>query len=125
MAKIAKILVMIVRLLFLVELVLGVLVVTLHLQFLNPHIGLGFLLAICVALLAFIAFAQRKFGTGIRALIFAVLLPISGFKQFPLHFGSHIGLMQILHVIIALATVGMSEALYSAIRKSTAESARV
>ena len=118
MAKFAKILTMIVRVLFVVELVLGVLVAGVRLQYLEVHIGLGFLVAICVALLAIMACMKRLFGLGIVGLFFAILLPITGFKQFPLKFGSQIGLIQIVHVVVALAAVGLAEALHAKLRKS-------
>ena len=118
LAKFAKILAMTVRLLFVVELVLGVLLATARLQFLQVHIGLGFLVAICVASLAIMACAKRMLGIGVASLFFAILLPVTGFKQFPLRFGSSIGLIQIVHVVVALAAVGLAEALHSRIRKA-------
>lgn len=118
MAKFAKMLAMTVRLLFVVELVLGVLLAAARLQFLQVHIGLGFLVAICVASLAIMACAKRMLGIGVVGLFFAILLPVTGFKQFPLRFGSSIGLIQIVHVVVALAAVGLAEALHSRIRKA-------
>ena len=109
---------MIVRVLFVVELVLGVLLAGVRLQYLPAHIGLGFLVAICVALLAIMACVKRMFGIGIVGLFFAILLPITGFKQFPLKFGSQIGLIQIVHVVVALAAVGLAEALHARLRKA-------
>lgn len=109
---------MTVRLLFVVEVVLGGLLVTARLQFLQVHIGLGFLVAICVAALAVMAWVKRMLGIGVVGLLFAILLPVTGFKQFPLRFGSSIGLIQIVHVVVALAAVGLAEALHSRIRKA-------
>jgi len=117
LAKFAKILAMIVRVLFLIEIVLGVLLTTARLQFLNAHIGLGFVVALCVALLAIMACAKRMYGIGIVGLFFAILLPITGLKQFPLKFGTSMGLIQIVHVVVALAAVGLAEALHAKIRK--------
>ena len=84
---------MIVRVFFVVELILGVLLAGVRLQYLPVNIGLGFLVAICVALLAIMACVKRMFGIGIVGLFFAILLPITGFKQFPLKFGAQIGLI--------------------------------
>jgi len=118
LAKFAKILAMIVRVLFIVEIVLGVLLTMARLQFLNAHIGLGFVVALCVALLAVMACTKRMYGIGIVGLFFAILLPVTGLKQFPLKFGSGMGLIQIVHVVVALAAVGMAEALHARIRKA-------
>jgi hypothetical protein len=118
LAKVAKILAMIVRVLFLVEIVLGILLTTARLQFLSAHIGLGFLVALCVAILAVMACLKRNFGIGIVGLFFAILLPVIGLKQFPLRFGTSMGLIQVLHVVIALAAIGVAEALHARIRKS-------
>jgi hypothetical protein len=118
LAKFAKILVMIVRVFFIVEIVLGILLTSVHLQYLPMHMGFGFLVAICVAILAIIACVKRDFGIGVISLIFAILLPITGIKQFPLKFGSQIGLIQIVHVVVALAAVGLAEALHARIRKA-------
>jgi hypothetical protein len=118
LAKFAKILAMIVRVFFVVELVLGVLLAGVRFQYLPVHIGLGFLVAGCVALLAIMACMKRMFGIGVVGLFFAILLPITGFKQFPLKFGSQIGLIQIVHVVVALAAVGLAEALHARIRKT-------
>ena len=118
MAKFAKILAMIVRVFFIVELVLGVLLTNAHLQYLPMHMGFGFLVAICVAILAIMACVKRDFGIGVVGLIFAILLPVIGIKQFPLKFGTQIGLIQIVHVVVALAAVGVAEALHARIRKT-------
>jgi hypothetical protein len=118
LAKFAKILAMIVRVFFIVELVLGVLLAGARLQYLPMHMGFGFLVAICVALLAIMACVKRMFGIGVIGLFFAILLPITGFKQFPLKFGTQIGLIQIVHVVVALAAVGLAEALHARIRKT-------
>jgi hypothetical protein len=118
LAKFAKILVMIVRLFFIVELVLGVLLTSARLQYLPMHMGFGFLVAIGVALLAIMACVKREFGIGVVGLFFAIFLPITGIKQFPLKFGSQIGLIQIVHVVVALAAVALAEALHARIRKT-------
>ena len=78
---------MIVRVFFVIELVLGVLLAGARLQYLPMHMGFGFLVAICVALLAIMACVKRMFGIGVVGLFFAILLPITGIKQFPLKFG--------------------------------------
>ena len=119
MLKLAKILVMLVRLAGVVAIILGIAVWSGRgLTMLNAHIGLGFLVAMCLLLLGIVALTRGLFALGILGLIFALLLPAVGFLQFPLKFGTHLGGPQIAHVVIVLASLGIAEALGGRIRRS-------
>jgi len=116
--KLSKVLVMLVRLAGVVAIVLGIAVSTGRgLPLLNAHIGLGFLVAFCLLLLAIIALTRGMFGLGVAGLLVAILLPVVGFLQFPLKFGASLGGAQIGHVVIVLASLGIAEALAGGIRR--------
>jgi len=119
--KLSKVLVMLVRLAGVVAIVLGIAVSTGRgLPLLNAHIGLGFVVALCLLLLAIIALTRGILGLGIVGLVLAVLLPVAGFLQFPLKFGTALGATQIGHVVIVLASLGIAEALAGGIRRRAA-----
>lgn len=114
----AKILIMLVRLIALVSIVFGVMIwAASGMQFLGVHIGLGFAITLLVVLLAVMGLMRGAIGLGIGALVVAGLLPYVGFKQFPLVFKSF-GAMQVAHVVVVLAALGMAEALHARIAKS-------
>lgn len=109
---------MLVRLIAVVELVLGVSIASAKgLPYLKMHIGMGFAMALLVAVLAMIAAVRRAFVMAAIGIVFAVLLPVIGLQQFPLKFGPALGAVQYAHVLIALGAIGVAEALHGAIRK--------
>ncbi len=119
MVKFAKILIMLIRALSLAAIIFGVMIwLGTFPQLLPSHMGLGFLIALSVAVLAVIALARRVVGLGILGLAAAVALPAVGLKQFPLAF-RHLGLIQILHLIVVFAALGIAESTYQAIRKAS------
>lgn len=113
----AKALIMLVRVLALAGLAFGVLLWTAHQLFLVPHIAVGFLMATVVFALAVIALTKRVVIPGILGVALAVLLPVVGLKQLPLTFHT-VQAIQVAHVILALATIGVAESLYAAVRKA-------
>jgi hypothetical protein len=84
---------------------------------LSAHMGFGFLIAIMLAILAVIALVKRIFALGVLGLCAAVLLPAIGMRQFPLAF-RHLGPLQVSHVIIVFAALGIAESTYQGIRKA-------
>ncbi len=115
----AKVLIMLVRLIAILSIVFGIMIWSgTGQQFLGAHIGLGFLITLCIGLLAVIGLANRVIPLGILALVFAVLLPVVGLKQFPLAMSPNFGLIQTLHVIVVLAALGIAEALHARVAKS-------
>ncbi|MGZ4787617.1 MAG: hypothetical protein ACXVZV_03715 [Terriglobales bacterium] len=119
MAKLAKVLIMLVRLIALVEIGLGIWIASISgLPYLKAHIVLGFCVALLLLLLAVISFTRRQVMVGVLGAIFAGLLPAIGLKQFPLKFGSNLGAVQYAHVAIALLSIGVAEAMYGKIKRS-------
>ena len=113
----AKALIMVVRVLGLAGIVLGALLWSGREQYLNPHIGAGFLVAAVVFVLAVIALTKQAVVPGILGVVLAVLLPVIGLKQLPLTFHT-MGAIQAAHIFFALSTIGVAERLYDAIRRA-------
>lgn len=113
-----KALIMLVRLLGLLSIILGLLLWSGSAKFLASHIGGGFLVSALVFVLAIIGILKKAVVPGVLGVILAVLLPVVGFKQLPLVFHSF-GAIQIAHVIVALAVIGVAESLYGAIRRAS------
>jgi hypothetical protein len=115
----AKVLLMLVRVGAILAIILGILVLTgTNAQYLGVHMWLGFFLTGLVVILAVMALTKGAVGPGLVGIVFACLLPYVGVKQIPLRFGFHLGWVQIVHVIIALITVGTAEMLHGAIKKA-------
>lgn len=118
MAKLAKILIMLIRALSLAAIIFGVMIwLGTFPQLLPSHIGIGFLIALTLGVLSVLALAKRVFGLGVLGLIAAVLLPVVGLRQFPLAF-RHLGPIQVAHVIVVFAALGIAESTYQAIRRA-------
>ena len=119
MAKFAKVLIMLVRLIWLVELGLGIWIASIKgLPYLKLHIVLGFCTALLLLLLAMIAAVHKQVLAVILGCVFAVLLPFVALKQYPqLRFAPHLGPIQYAHVAVALAAIGVAEFTHAAIRK--------
>lgn len=118
MAKLAKILILLIRVVALAAIVFGVMVwLGTFPQLLEAHMGLGFLIALMLAILAVISLVKRFFALGVLGLIAAVLLPVIGLRQFPLAF-RHLAPIQVSHLIVVFAALGIAESTYSAIRKA-------
>ena len=114
----AKVLIMLVRVLGLAAIVLGVLLwITGHQPYMKPHIGAGFCVVAAVFVMAVIALTRNAVGLGVAGVLLALLLPMVGFLQLPLVFHS-LGAIQVAHIAIALSVVGLAERLYSVIRRA-------
>lgn len=115
----AKVLIMLVRLIAVLSIVFGVMIwAGTGMQFVGAHIGLGFIITLLVGILAVLALVRRLVPLGILGLVVVTLLPYIGLKQFPLAMRPHIGAMQIAHIVIVLATLGIAEAMNGKIQKS-------
>jgi hypothetical protein len=106
---------MLVRIVGLAAIVLGALLWAGGKQYLGPHIGSGFLVAMVVFVLAVLALLKKAVVPGILGVVLAVLLPVLGFLQLPLTFHS-MRAIQIVHIFVALAIIGVAERLYAAIQ---------
>jgi hypothetical protein len=115
----AKVLIMLIRLIAVFAIVLGILLLSgTNTSYLQIHIGIGFLLTVLVVILAILALVRGAVAPGIVGIVFAFLLPYVGLKQFPLRFGASLGWIQILHVLVALLTLGLAEMLHGKIRRA-------
>jgi hypothetical protein len=118
LAKFAKICIMLVRALALVSIVLGVLIWTGQSpNLLGAHIGIGFTITLLLVILAVLALAKRAFLIGLLGIAAAVVLPWIGFRQFPLSF-QHLGAIQVAHILVVIAALGIAESLHAAVRKT-------
>jgi hypothetical protein len=106
---------MLVRVLGLAAIVLGVMLWSGHSPLLASHIGTGFLVAMLVFVLAIVAIVKKAVVTGIVGVVLATLLPIVGFMQLPLTVHT-LGMVQVIHIMIALMTIGVAERLYASIQ---------
>lgn len=118
MDKFAKVLIMLVRLIALVELGLGAAIfLGKALPYMKLHIGLGFGMSFLLLLLAGVAALKKLTGPVLIGTILAFLLPYIGLKQLPINFGRAISPVQYAHVFIALAAIGAAEYIHAQIRK--------
>jgi len=110
---------MLVRLIWLVELGLGIWIASIRgLPYLKLHMVLGFVVALLLLLLAIIAAVRKLVVPVVLGCVFAFLLPFVALKQFPaLRFAPHLGPMQYAHVVVALAAIGVAEFMHAALRK--------
>jgi hypothetical protein len=108
---------MLVRILGLAAIVVGALLWAGRKPYLGPHIGLGFCVATVVFILAVVALTKKVVLPGILGVVFAVLLPVLGFLQLPLTFHT-MRAIQVVHIFIALAIIGVAERLYGAIQRA-------
>jgi len=106
---------MLVRIGGLAAIVLGALLWAGHTPLLASHIGTGFAVAMVVFILSVMALLKKAVLPGILGVVCAVLLPVFGFLQLPLTFHA-LGVIQVIHIMIALMTIGLAERLYSAIQ---------
>ena len=119
MAKFTKLLIMLMRVFALASIVFGIMVwLGSFPQLLASHIAIGFLIAIIVGILGVLALLRGAYALGILGLIAAFLLPVIGLRQFPLAF-RHLGAIQVSHIIVVFAALGIAESSYAAIRKTS------
>jgi len=126
LSALAKILIMLIRLVALVAIVFGIILFLGHSE--NPqnsiaaHFALGFLLTIALFLLGVVGIMRKVVPLGVLGILFAIALPITGFKQIAT-IGPHVGVPQILHIIVVLAALGIAEATAAKIKRLNATTA--
>lgn len=118
--KLAKILIMFVRILGLAALILGGLLwFSGQPSYLKAHIGVGFSVVLVVFVLSLLALLKKAIVPGILGVVLAFLLPVVGFMQLPLRY-RELGIIHVIHVMLALGILGVAERLYSAIQSAGA-----
>ena len=103
----------IVRLVFIVSLVLGVMLWTGNgAAYLRLHMWLGFIITFALLLLVIIGFVARiRPVLPLIALVWAVALPVLGIAQLHIVPGPNHWTIQVLHVIIGIGAIGLAEVL--------------
>lgn len=108
-----KWLLMAIRLVVLVEVILGILFWLGKATGLTQlHVALGFVLVICMLALAGGAIARRApAGLAALVIVWALVLPVVGFWQLKVATsGAHVA-VQVLHLLLGLGAAGVSERL--------------
>ena len=114
----AKVVTMLIRLLWLFELALGVYVATGRgFAEVKLHVGIGFATTLLIFLLAMIAAVYRAWVPAVLGLVFSALLPYIGLAQLPVQLGGGMRPIQYAHVIIALGAIGVAEMTYGKIKR--------
>lgn len=113
---------MVIRVLWVVNLVLGILFATGNLLGLVMlHETFGILIAICLLLLSVFAIARgRAVGLAAAGIVVAILLPVVGEGQLHVLTGSNHWVVEVVHVLVAIAAIGIAEPLGLQLRRSLA-----
>ncbi len=120
MAKLAKVLIMLARLVFLVELGFGIAIASNKgLQYLHLHIGLGFAMSVLLLLLGILAAIKKLVLPTLLGCTFAIFLPWTGLEQLPIRLASSFRAIQGVHTAIALLTIGAAEIIYARLKRTT------
>jgi hypothetical protein len=121
LSRLAKILIMCVRLIALLSIILGIILFLGHKanpqNYIASHFAFGFLLAACVFLLGVVAMTLKMIPLGTLGVLAAIALPITGFKQIAT-IGPHMGGAQVGHIIVVLAALGIAEATAGKIKRA-------
>ncbi len=113
---------MIIRVLWVANLVLGIAFLTGNLAGLTMlHETLGLVIAICLLILSVMAMIQaRAVGLGVAGIIVAILLPVVGMGQVDVLPGNDHFLVEIVHVLVAVAAIALAETLGLRYRRALA-----
>jgi hypothetical protein len=109
----ALVLQMIIRVLWVVNIVLGILFATGNLAGLVMlHETLGLVIAICLPILSVMAMVRaRAVGLGVAGIIVAILLPVVGMGQVDVLPGNGHWVVEVVHVLVAIAAIALAEML--------------
>jgi hypothetical protein len=109
----ALVLQMIIRVLWVVNIVLGILFATGNLAGLVMlHETLGLVIAICLLILSVMAMVRaRAVGLGVAGIIVAILLPVVGMGQVDVLPGNGHWVVEVVHVLVAIAAIALAEML--------------
>lgn len=113
MRAFALVLQMIIRVLWVVNIVLGILFATGNLDGLVMlHETFGLVIAICLLILSILGIVRAgAVGLGIGGIIVAILLPVVGMGQVDVLVGNGHFLVEIVHVLVAIAAIALAEML--------------
>ena len=108
-----KILVAILRIVFLLSIILGLALWTGHgYAYLQLHMWLGFVITFDLLILSLLGLLSRvSAALPIIAIVWAVLLPVIGISQLHLMPGPSHWVIRVVHLILGLGAIGLGEAL--------------
>lgn len=111
--KTARILLNLLRLLFVVQLILGIIIWTGHgTALVSIHIIVGFLFVVTLWAIALAALiGRRMIGLAIGAIVWGVIIVGFGFAQLGILPGSLHWIIRVVHLLIAAAAMPMAERL--------------
>jgi di/tricarboxylate transporter len=122
LSRLAKILIMTIRLIALLSIILGIILYLGKTEnpqnYIASHFAFGFLLAAAVFILGVIALVQKIVPLGVLGLLAAVALPLTGFRQIST-LGPNMGIPQILHIVVVFAAIGIAEASAAKIQRAS------
>jgi hypothetical protein len=104
---------MAIRIIVLVEVILGILFWLGTARGLTSlHVGLGFLLVLCMLALAGVALTRRApIGLAALVVVWALVLPVVGFGQLHVVAPAARVVVQVVHLLLGLGAAGVSERL--------------
>lgn len=113
MRVLALVLQMIIRVLWVVNIVLGILFATGNLVGLVPlHEAFGLVIAICLLILSILAMSRvRAVVLGVAGIVVAILLPVVGEGQLHVPGQGAQVVAEIVHVLVAIAAIALAEML--------------
>lgn len=110
---------MVVRVLWLVNIVLGILFWTGHLLNLIPvHMLVGLLFSLGVLTLGVVAATRRAWGQAVAGIVMALLLPFVGLSQDSWLPGGAHWVIKVLHLLVAVVAIATAESIAGALRRS-------
>ncbi len=103
----------ILRIAFLIALILGIALWTGHATaYLSLHMWLGFIITFDLLLLVILAFLSGvSVALPFLSLIWAVLLPVIGIAQLKVMLGASHWVIQVIHVLLGIGSIGLGEVL--------------
>ncbi len=120
MSRLAKILIMSIRVIALFSIIFGIILFLGRTEsptnYIAVHFAFGFLLAAGVFLIGVIALVHKMIPLGIVALLAAVFLPLTGFRQIST-LGPNMGIPQILHIFVVFVAIGVAESAAAKIQR--------
>lgn len=120
MRPLVLVLQMIIRVLWVLNIVLGILFVTGNLdQLVMLHETFGILIAISLLILSILAMIRaRAVVLGAAGIVIAILLPVVGMGQLDVVGGSAHLTVEVIHVLVALAAIALAEMLGARCRRA-------
>jgi amino acid transporter len=109
-----------IRLLWIVTILFGIAFWLGHLlRFVPLHQALGLLIALCLIVLSILGIVgARAYGPGVAGIVIVILLPIVGMGQLSWLPGSGHVAIQVIHLLVGIAAIGIAEAVGARLRRT-------